>query len=578
MTRIEDIERKITAPPNVRVQSLDQLSEDTGFNLVGNLLSPATDVETSDPTDEAYTGVMTRGDAISFDGGTTWYNWAVVKNGLPSAGANTDGDFSAAFGLWKVNERGEVITGAGFQSAHSATLGAYSRLARRGYQVGSADTLEYAIEHQEATTGVNLITTNPGFETGSMATGYTASTNWSIATDYVSEGTYSAKTSSTDPLTSNKYAVSAGSVYRFGVYIRGASLSDTVIVTANYYDSTGGLVGSDVIYSGIPLYHFGERFKSFYCPSPATQAEISISATGNIWVDLLSISLISIYSAVVLTDAGVKLVEGSRELYWLGGTLRYPIIDANGNPTGSVSDVKFYDSNFYRPLITNPNTAIHPMDGLPYYQRMVPIECDFYNASATLQLGSGLAFSAIGAGAISAPSGEASHPGIVRFSQSGANTGYTFGIFTQFMVFDDDIVCEMIFRLQSTTALVARLGFQDSMNTAAPTDAAYIHIAGTTLDGRVYNAGGTSTTGTSYTVSDAIWYRLQVRVKQGIAYFKLWAAGTADPVWSNTVTSANVPDSTRASAVVGLAYKTSIGSADLIDIDYVCVYSFGVLR
>lgn len=216
--------------------------------------------------------------------------------------------------------------------------------------------------------------------------------------------------------------------------------------------------------------------------------------------------------------------------------------------------------------------------GLPYHGRFVPIEDDFFDVGANVQLGHGLVYNAISTGTVSAPAAEAGHPGIARFSQYGPNTGYAINVPNSFMVFDGQNICEVVFRLQSTTDIVCRLGFQDSYNTAAPTDAAYIHIAGTTLDGRVYNAGGTTTTGTSYTVAATTWYRLKIRVDGGTAYFELYALGTEAAVWSASVTSANVPDNTCDSSVALVGYKTTNGSADIIDVDWLGVYSLTGIR
>lgn len=134
----------------------------------------------------------------------------------------------------------------------------------------------------------NLITSNPGFELGDF-TGFSAHTNWSIISSTAYEGTYAARGGATvDPITTDKYAVTAGLPYKFSLWSRGYTNPFWIVVYVNFYDATPTLIGTQTIainqYIGLDWTEVSGR-----CVAPAgcTQAEITAELLTGVSQDIV---------------------------------------------------------------------------------------------------------------------------------------------------------------------------------------------------------------------------------------------------------------------------------------------------
>ena len=126
--------------------------------------------------------------------------------------------------------------------------------------------------------------------------------------------------------------------------------------------------------------------------------------------------------------------------------------------------------------------------------------------------------------------------------------------------------CQFIWMPVDSTAFAGRFGFQDSVNTLAIVDGAWISIAGTTLTGKTSNNSTVSTTGTSFTLVADTPYVFDVTVNAGatLAEFKVYNALTEALVWSDSLAT-NIPqfDIARQFQVSAVPLKTTAGAVTM---------------
>jgi hypothetical protein len=173
--------------------------------------------------------------------------------------------------------------------------------------------------------------------------------------------------------------------------------------------------------------------------------------------------------------------------------------------------------------------------------------------------------------------GSENHPGIMRFANEAVSGGgYNLHTETDSIVVTGKETIEYIFKIAVTTNCVARLGFHDTLTTSSPTDGLYLFIGGTTLNGRSFNNTATSTTGSSYTITQGDWYRGKVQVNADATrcdYFLYSEAGAL--VWHDYLTT-NLPVGRNLGIVIQI-YNTSSGAANTGDLDYLAFWCDRVL-
>ena len=155
-------------------------------------------------------------------------------------------------------------------------------------------------------------------------------------------------------------------------------------------------------------------------------------------------------------------------------------------------------------------------------------------------------------------------------SGSGSNSGYS--IYNNDPLYfkggEEITVC---FRLETTGAsTIEYLGMLDLLGAGTPTIGLWINIANTTLSGKsAKSGGGTTTTGTTYTVSTGTWYRIKIvhTTAGSRADFTLYnASGTQ--LWTDS-TVTNVPYQSSGGAARMVMTALNSGSAvNLMYLDY----------
>lgn len=180
-------------------------------------------------------------------------------------------------------------------------------------------------------------------------------------------------------------------------------------------------------------------------------------------------------------------------------------------------------------------------------------------------------------GSAGASFGTAKHPGLVGYlcHASNANSGYKMVTDATCILLAGGEKTTIIFKTPSAiTGVTRRIGFHDTLDVNAPTDGVYVLISETTLTGQTMSNGTGSTTGTSYTVSTATFYRLVIELNADatLATFTLYADDSDTVLWTDTLAT-NIP--TGAGRTVGhgdvctLASPSgaiNIGYLDYIDI------------
>jgi len=169
------------------------------------------------------------------------------------------------------------------------------------------------------------------------------------------------------------------------------------------------------------------------------------------------------------------------------------------------------------------------------------------------------------------------HPGVMthRTHASNTNSGAYMKTNNVFLLGGGEIA-ELCFYVVDSTDLLVYWGWHNTANQTAPTRAAYIDIAGTTITGKTINNTGNSTTGTSYTLSTGTWYRGIVEINSDVtlATFKIYSdAGVL--LWSDTL-STNLPNYAL-NHMMGcnlVAVRTSSAGAitDFFAVDYTYYY------
>lgn len=170
---------------------------------------------------------------------------------------------------------------------------------------------------------------------------------------------------------------------------------------------------------------------------------------------------------------------------------------------------------------------------------------------------------------------DAEHPGQVNvLASTSGNSGYrlTAGAGATRVVRGGEIYeCRILFDLLTSTT--AYFGFHDTATVATPTDAFMIRVVGTTLDGICYGSGASTATSTSHTISTGVWYRLLVSMNAAAdtVTFSLYECNDgadASPIWTDTVTGANVPTGSEAFGVGAIVTNNGLSAVSIAHIDW----------
>lgn len=149
------------------------------------------------------------------------------------------------------------------------------------------------------------------------------------------------------------------------------------------------------------------------------------------------------------------------------------------------------------------------------------------------------------------------HPGTITIrSGSAANSGYYFIAANNNLILGGKEQADFVFKTSPAWGnRPIKLGFQDSITIAPPTDGAYLNFtSGRYLNGVTRKAGVQSTTGTGHNTSANTWYRGRIIVNEDatLVTFLLYTAA-GQQLWTDTLAT-NIPTAPTGFGVV--AYYT----------------------
>jgi hypothetical protein len=284
-------------------------------------------------------------------------------------------------------------------------------------------------------------------------------------------------------------------------------------------------------------------------------------------------------------DLSSVSISGSLRLYYNGirqrDSYHYtldPSLDGiTTSFTPEVGDVLIADYNDTSAVISGGSSSLPDRTFYP------SIHTDFLESTAqidslTYVIG-GLYGSIVSNGSPSSPSGEVDHPGLLGL-RCGTNANSGFGVLYRSTGIKLNGLehSEFIFRIDLTTGLLFKAGMVIG-GVSDPFGGVWINISSTTLTGKTANASTVSTTSSSYTTSDSVWYRGKIETNSDasvINYFLYDMSGSL--LWSDTL-STNIPTSAIPAGGIH-AYKTTSSGADTLicTVDWLAFWSEKLLN
>lgn len=232
--------------------------------------------------------------------GTTSYYFGAMNSGVLQFGVTTTGDVYAVSGATTINSYGITILGTLTALLFRATVGSNTRELSMSLQSNAtADTPIGGMYYADPTPNTNLITNNPGFESGDTSNWTTTGSIWSVVSTHAKSGTYSLQAASgVGTIKNDRVAVTAGQPYVAAGWV---DVNSTPVMYLRFFDAStnGNQVGSSVPLSrtaAAVVNNFRQwATGSTVAPAGATYAEVYISAPGvpisGGWFDDFSISL-----------------------------------------------------------------------------------------------------------------------------------------------------------------------------------------------------------------------------------------------------------------------------------------------
>lgn len=165
----------------------------------------------------------------------------------------------------------------------------------------------------------------------------------------------------------------------------------------------------------------------------------------------------------------------------------------------------------------------------------------------------------------------AGHPGVVKFTSfTTANSGFRLYADVQALLLSKGDIIEVGFQLITTSGTTVRAGFFDTATITAPTDGAYLEIAGTTASAKTANNNTATTAATTATVNTTAWYRARIEMVDtaDVRITLFDDAGTV--VLAEQSITTNLP--TGAGRFTGggiIATNSGTSTVDLIRVDYI---------
>jgi hypothetical protein len=188
--------------------------------------------------------------------------------------------------------------------------------------------------------------------------------------------------------------------------------------------------------------------------------------------------------------------------------------------------------------------------------------------------------SAIGAGTLTSPAAgsvDANRPGVVSLRSSAtANSGYRVGFDT--LLLGKLSAFEAIWQLRTFSGTTVRAGFHDATSIADAVDGVYFEVSNAVVTPKTAS-NSVRSSGTTFNMSSAAWYRFQVMVNAGgtLATFNIFDATNA--LLFTTTLSTNIPvASARETNAAIIATSSGTSAAELALLDFIGFSQEGLVR
>ena len=340
--------------------------------------------------------------------------------------------------------------------------------------------------------------------------------------------------------------------------------------------SLGGLVqraaGGDVATSFGGIKGGRETFANDHYAGYLSFYTSSGGALWNEWMRITSLGAVIVNGLTASTLLGAGASKELKSLTTIAGLTIGHVLKATGattvafmaNNLGGLSDVTFDDLEEGETLAYDQGDSMW-VDawGVEYDNPRLTwkMRTEFFKADPDTNdpwTGAPL----VAGGGLSDSPGETNHPGVIRLNCGNAlHSGYYFMTSLTALIISGRERSEFVFKTAPVmTAKYIRMGFQDSITEAMPTDGIFLNIAEAVFSGKTYRAGAPSTTGTSYNLVAGTWYRGTLSVNDDIdlVTFNLYSAA-GNLLWGPQTLAANIPTATLGHGV--LAYIDDIDLA-----------------
>lgn len=177
---------------------------------------------------------------------------------------------------------------------------------------------------------------------------------------------------------------------------------------------------------------------------------------------------------------------------------------------------------------------------------------------------------AIASGSVTSPSiVDANHPGIVRFlSSTTTNSGGQVITDTAAYTFGGGEVFEAMARVESLTLSTMRLGFHDASSVSDAVDGGYFEMPeGGLIVAKTANNSTRTTSGTSYQLVAATWYRFRIMVNAAATAILYEIEDTSGVKLFDVTLTTNIPTS-RSFGASCIMTNSGTSAIDIGNLDY----------
>jgi hypothetical protein len=485
-----------------------------------------------------------------------------------------DGVGTFAAGRAVLNANGMILDGLFYPIQMSATVGGYTRSGKFGMTLLAGDSVPSMQWSFSALPGDSLVL-NGDAEAGALTNWTDSASAWSAYATDPYTGLYSFRhdpTVLTLPALLSQTITGINALTKYDIEF--TSMRAFGYLTPHVYlvwkDAGHVALRTDVI-EGNPGSSWQTTAQSI--ASPATAAEVVVeldNGGGDPFQDFR-------YDEIKLGTSGISMSLSPTDNGFRFDDLPIVLQEVDGPLSPTTGFGYIYQSKVdHKFHVVNSSGVDIPIGAdLNSANFVVPLVSDFFDVYGGTGI-DGFRSVVIGGGTVNNLPGEAGHPGIWRIGQNGANTGgyIQFGSYASPVLISGGERFEFVFRIGATASKVFKFGFGDGVTAVATyVDGVWIHIAGTTLDGRTSSNSTASNTGTNYTISTGVWYRCVIVVNSAaslVTYTLYDSAGAV--LWTDTL-STNIPTATgRETGIVVIGYgTTAVVAANMLDADRIAV-------